>query len=216
MGITVLIVAESGAGKTASLRNLPPEAALQIQVNRKSLPFSSKDWKPITKDNPNGSVIVTDNYNKITKILDRAVELGKKQIIIDDSNYLMSNENMRRVEEKGYTKFTEMAKAYWALIMHAQNLPDDVRVYFFSHAQTDAYGKSKPKTIGKMLDEVICIEGLFTIVMSCNVADGRHFFQTKTNGNDCVKTPMGMFKQSEIDNCLKLVDETICEYEGIE
>ncbi|EEZ85527.1 hypothetical protein VME_45890 [Vibrio harveyi 1DA3] len=217
MGIPVLIIGGSGSGKSTALRNLNPDDVLHIRSVKKSLPFSSRNWKPLNKSNPKGSYIQTDNYATIHKALDRALEIGKKIIVIDDSNYLMQNEAMRRVNETGYSKFTAMAKAYWDLLIHAQDLGSDIRVYFMCHSQADSEGIQKPKTIGKMLDDQVCIEGLFTIVLGANynVEEERYYFSTRKR-EDVVKTPLGMFEESEIDNCLKLVDETICEYEGIE
>lgn len=211
MAIPVLIIGDSGSGKTTSLRNIPPENALLVQSIDKRLPFRAKGWAKATRENPNGSIVVTDNYAKLHRILNKATET-KDIIIFDDANYLMQNEEMRRVEETGYKKFTQQAKAFWELIDHAQKLPNDARVYFMMHTQTDASGFIKPKTTGKMLDEKIVIEGLFTIVFRCMTVDGKHMFTTETNGNDPVKTPMEMFNSYEIDNDLFMVDNAIKQY----
>jgi hypothetical protein len=216
MGIPVLILGNSGTGKTTSLRNLDPKTTLLIQSVKKSLPFKSNNWKPLTKDNRDGSILVTRDYPVIHKSIHKAVnELGKKIIIIDDSNYLMSLEEMSRVNETGYKKFTDMAINFSGLIFMSQDLPDDVRVYFMAHTQTADDGRISIKTTGKMLDDKIVVEGLFTIVLHCHERDGHHFFTTKKQGGDPVKTPMGMFDSEEIDNDLNLVDSKICDYEDI-
>ena len=142
MGIPVLILGNSGTGKTTSLRNLDPKTTLLIQSVKKSLPFKSNNWKPLTKDNRDGSILVTRDYPVIHKSIHKAVnELGKKIIIIDDSNYLMSLEEMSRVNETGYKKFTDMAINFSGLIFMSQDLPDDVRVYFMAHTQTADDGR---------------------------------------------------------------------------
>lgn len=216
MGIPVLILGNSGTGKTTALRNLDPSKSLLIQPIKKSLPFKSKGWKRLSKDNQDGSIIVSRDYPVIQKSILKAVnELGRKVIIIDDANYLMSLEEMSRVNETGYKKFTDMAINFSGLIFFAQSLPDDVRVYFMAHTQTGDDGRISIKTTGKMLDDKIVVEGLFTIVMRCHERDGKHYYTTKKQGDDPVKTPMGMFDSEEIDNDLNLVDSTICDYEEI-
>lgn len=217
MGLPVLILGNSGVGKTSSLMNLDPAKALLIQPVKKSLPFRSSQWKPISKENPSGSVMVMRDYKRIFGSMSKAAgEVGKEIIIIDDANYLMSLEEMSRVDETGYRKFTDMAVNFSNLIFTAQNLPDHVRVYILAHTKTNEDGEISIKTTGKMLDEKIVVEGLFTIVMRCHERDGHHFFTTKKHGGDPVKTPIGMFDTDEIPNDLALVDAQICDYEGIE
>lgn len=217
MGIPVMILGNSGTGKTTSLRNLNPERTLLIQAVNKRLPFKAKalGWKPVNRENPNGSVYITDDYEVIKKALMAANSRGKDIVIIDDANYLMTHENLRRVEEKGYGKFTHMALHFWDLVKAAQEVPGDMRVYFMAHTQTDSEGKVSIKTIGKMLDDQIVVEGLFTIVLGAHVRDGKHFFTTKNSGSDTVKTPIDMFDDEEIDNDLERVDNAICEFYGL-
>jgi len=217
MAVLALIIGGSGSGKSASLRNQDAKHSLLIQPNKgKSLPFKSAEWrKKFNSKNTAGSLYISDNYAMIHKVIDAAVKAGKKTIIVDDSNYFMQNESLRRVDETGYTKFTAMAKSYIGLIEHCSSLSDDVTVYIMSHIQEDDHGNIKPKTVGKLIDNQVCLEGLFTIVFRCYERDGKHYFSTKTNGLDCVKTPMGMFEDEEIDNDLAAVDAIIREYEGI-
>ena len=154
-----------------------------------------------------------DNYVKIAEAINNT---DKKTIVIDDAQYLMANEFMRRSNEIGYQKFTDIANNFWALVNGITNdLPDDVIVFILMHTDTDENGKEKAKTIGKMLDEKICIEGMSSIVLKTVVKDGVYTFTTQNNGRDTVKSPLGMFKTFEIDNDLKEVDRTVREYWNI-
>lgn len=199
MGQAVLIIGESGTGKSASLRNFERGEVTLFNVAGKPLPFKGKFVNEI----------VTDSYREIKKGLQN---LETPVAVIDDSQYLMANEFMRRSDERGYDKFTEIAKNYWELITMVSKLPFDKVVYFLSHSDTDASGREKVKTIGKMLDEKITVEGLFTIVLKTKVQDGKYSFLTQNNGNDTVKSPMGLFDANEIPNDLKAVDERIRKY----
>lgn len=199
MGIPVLILGESGSGKSASLRNFKKGEVGIINVAGKPLPFKGDL----------GSYS-TDNYAQIHAILEKA---KAKIIVIDDAQYLMANEFMRRAKETGFQKFTDIGQNYWNLIMTVINkLDDDVVVYFMSHIERDQEGHEKVKTIGKLLDEKITTEGLFSIVLKTQVKDGKYSFVTQTNGMDTVKSPIGLFEELEIDNDLKIVDQKIREY----
>ncbi|MBD1229471.1 AAA family ATPase [Xenorhabdus griffiniae] len=216
MGTATLILGESGTGKSTSLRNLNPEETLLIQTVRKPLPFRSAAWKQWNKNDAATSVFVTDNWQHIIRAIESADNYGKKIIVIDDFQYLMANEFMRRSEEKSFDKFTEIGSHTWNVINTAiSKTPDDLRVYFLSHTEETQMGKIKMKTIGKMLDEKITVEGMFTIVLKTAVRDGQYLFTTQNNGFDTVKSPMGLFDSSEIENDLKAVDDAICEYYGI-
>ncbi len=216
MSIAVMVLGESGAGKSRSMKHLNPADTLVIQPIRKPLPFRSANWQPFCKDNPQGSVMVTDHIPTIIKCIVNAEKWGKQHVVIDDAQYIMVNESLRRCAETGFTKFTEMAKGYVDLIHAAANTNNNVRVYFMTHIQTDDFGFARAKTVGKMIDSQVCLEGLFSIVMKCQARDGRHFFSTKTNGHDPVKTPEEMFESDEIENDLASVDAAICDYYGIE
>ena len=198
MGIPVLILGESGSGKSASLRNFKPGDIGLINVNGKPLPFKN-DLKSVN----------TDSYAKVEKVLK---ESKVKTIVIDDSQYLMANEFMRTAKITGYQKFTDIGLNFWNLVKTVSALPDDKIVYFLHHIETTDTGRQKIKTIGKLLDEKITLEGMFTIVLKTSVHDGQYRFSTQNNGFDTVKTPIGMFESEEIDNDLKAVDEAIRNY----
>ena len=200
MGIPVFVLGHSGTGKSTSLRNFKSNEILHINVISKPLPFKGR-----FAETYNG-----DNYAEIAKAINKT---KCKSIVIDDAQYLMANEFMRRSFEKGYDKFTEIANNFWTLINSITNdLPFDVIVYFLMHTDTDENGNEKAKTIGKLLDEKICIEGMSSIVLKTAVKDGVYSFLTQNNGHDTVKSPLGMFPTYEIDNDLKAVDTTIREY----
>lgn len=202
MGLPVLILGESGTGKSASLRNFTEKDKVAIiNVNGKPLPFKNKL-----------ATMKTDDYEEIKKTMLAVQNKGYKRIVIDDSQYLMANEFMRRAKERGYDKFTEIAQNFWDLINSANALDDDVIIYFLSHIERDANGNEKIKTIGKMLDEKITVEGMFTIVLKTQVQDGHYGFATQNNGQDTVKSPIGLFDASVIDNDLKIVDTAIRNY----
>ena len=199
MGIPVMILGESGTGKSASLRNFSQDEIGVINVCGKPLPFRNqiKDLK-------------TDNYMAIEKALKAS---SKKAAVIDDCQYLMANEYMRQAKVTGYQKFTDIAQNFWTLVQVViRELPEDVIVYFLGHIERDANGNEKFKTIGKMLDEKITVEGMFTIVLKTSVQEGQYLFATRNNGSDTVKSPIGLFDEPYIDNDLKSVDTAIREY----
>ena len=201
MGKKVLILGNSGTGKSASMRNFKKDEILIINVAGKDMPFKE----------PKGGFekINTDNYREIKRAMNST---KKKVIVIDDAQYLMGNEFMRRATEKGYDKFTEIAQNFWELQQTISNLPNDVVVYELSHIDRDVDGNEKMKTIGKMLDEKITVEGMFSIVLKTVVNDGNYYFQTQNSGKDTCKSPIGLFNSLLIENDLKKVDQAIREY----
>ena len=205
MGIPVMIWGESGTGKSASLRNFQPGEVAIINVAGKPLPFRTRL-----------KTYISDDYNQVTAAIRGYVGKGAKSIVIDDSQYLMADEFMRRAKENGFQKFTDIGKNYFDLISLVKTLPDDRIVYFLSHLTTDDQGRERCKTIGKLLDEKITVEGLFTIVLKTQVKDGHYYFSTQNNGMDTVKSPIGMFEDSLTENDLKTIDLTIREYYNTE
>lgn len=208
MSIATVILGQSGTGKSTSLRNLDPEQTLLIQSIKKPLPFKGS-WK-LVKDG--GNVIVCDTASGIVAAMRKT---RRKIIVVDDFQYVMANEFMRRSSEKGYDKFTDIGKNAWDIFSVSMSLPDDVRVYILSHTDTSDDGRTKLKTIGKMLDDKITLEGMVSIVLKTVVQDGQYLFSTRNNGSDTVKTPMGMFDADLIDNDLSAVDTAIFQYYGL-
>lgn len=201
MGIPVLILGESGSGKSTSLRNFKPNEVGVFNVASKPLPFRAK--LPCA----NGAT-----YQLIRDTLEKP---KLRCYVIDDSQALMAFEMFSRVKEKGYDKFTEIAVAFYELLQFIiQKTPPDCIVYFLHHTETSDSGKVKAKTVGKMLDNQLTVEGLFSIVLLTQTDGTRHWFDTQSDGFNTAKSPMEMFPR-EIDNDLKIVDSTIREYWGL-
>ena len=216
MSNLILILGQSGTGKSTSIRNMDSEDTFIIQTVNKPLPFKGfKKSYPIMDKDGKGKRLVTDSYDKIIgclKYLNNNKDI--KNIIIDDFQYVISNEFMLRAKEKGFDKFTEMAQHYYVIIDVASRLREDLNIFFLSHNEQKEDGTSKVKTIGKLLDEKITIEGLFTIVLNTVIQDNKYYFQTQNNGFNTTKSPLGMFDEQLIENDLKLVTEKINEYYG--
>lgn len=203
MGVPVLILGDSGSGKSYSIKNFDPEEVGIFAVEKPRLPFK-KDFR----------IAKNANYGIIMKTLQNT---KLKKYVIDDSQYLLVNELFDRVTERGYDKFTEMAVHFRNLIhMVNQVAPDDCIVYFLHHPETDsATGRQKAKTVGRMLDEKLTVEGCFDIVLFATIENGEHFFITQSDGSTTAKSPEGMFEE-KIPNDLKLVDGKIREYYEME
>lgn len=205
MAIPVLIIGKSGSGKSTSLRNCTNNDSWSlIKVIEKPLPFKGKI--------PTGT---TDDYETIKKWL----KGGKaKSFVIDDAGYLITNYFMKNHTSKGagngvFQLYNTLADNFWGLVQFiVSELPSDKIVYIIMHEETNDFGDIKPKTIGKLLDEKICLEGMFTIVLRCVIANNEHLFVTQSDGGAVSKSPIDMFDKLEIDNDLKIVDSTIREY----
>lgn len=210
MSYATLILGQSGTGKSTSLRNLDPNKVLLIQAISKPLPFRSADWKPIGKDG--GTVFVCDNANTIVRAMEKT---DREIIIIDDFQYILANEFMRRAGEKSFDKFTDIGRNAWHIFDTATKLQANKRIYILAHTQENEYGDTRIKTIGKLCDEKIVLEGMVTTVLQTTVINQQYKFLTQNNGKNTVKSPMGMFDNEHIDNDLALVDKTICDYYGI-
>ena len=196
--VPVLLIGKSGTGKSASLRNFKKDEIAIANVLGKPLPFKSDIEAP-----------KVDDYKIILKAIEKT---DKKVIVIDDAGYLLTNEFMKKSSIKGYDKYNEMANNFFELINGIKAVEGGKTVYLIMHEDIDEFGNVKPKTIGKLLDDKVNIQGMFTVCLRSMYENDKYIFRVKTNGQDCVKTPIGMFKEDEIENDLKLVDEKIREY----
>lgn len=200
----MLIIGKSGSGKSTSLRHFEEEEIGLINVSRKPLPFRKKFT----------STANTDDYNTIMNCITKTT---KSSIVIDDASYLIVNQFMKGHSNAGsgnavFGFYNKVGDSFWGLIEFVKSLPDNKIVYFMMHEDKSENGDIKPKTIGKILDEKVCLEGMFTVVLRCMKDDKRHIFRTQSDGNDVAKSPMQMFEELEIDNDLKFVDESIRSY----
>jgi len=226
MSELVGIVGMSGSGKSTSIRNLDPKTTFIIRVTKKPLPFAGykKMYSEFSKDNPSGNYFQSDNPMIISKTLDYINEKRPeiKTIIIDDFQYTMGFEYMRRAREKGYEMFKEVGQNTFNLINKAESLRDDIIVFVLTHPEidTDALGNKmvKIKTLGKMIDSYITLDGMFTTILYTNVEKTNngieYWFTTQTDGVNTAKSPIGMFDSYKIPNDLTLVIEAINKYQN--
>ena len=201
MPVKVLIYGESGSGKSASLRNFDEKDVAIFNVSEKPLPFKKKLPMMKTAD---------------MKVIAQAIRQNDKNCyVVDDAGLAMTFYLFGKVNDKGYEKFTNVAKDFYDMIRAVDSCSDDTIVYFLMHSDRSEDGsKVKAKTAGKMIDSQLTLESLFTIVLHC-VTDGkRHYFQTQSDGVTTAKSPMDMFPL-EMDNDLKAVDTAIREYYGL-
>lgn len=213
MSYLTLILGESGTGKTTSLRNLDPAKTLLIQPFRKPLPFPSKDWREIVKKGDNGNIVVAPDAQKIVTLMERA---PYPIIVIDDYQFILARKYMESTEPNQFALFKDIGKDGYSVFRKASELAPEKRVYILAHTQSDDSGHTKIKTLGKLLDEKINLESLCTTVLRTKVNGNKYTFTTHNSGADTVKSPLGMFTESEIDNDLAAVDERICAYYDIE
>lgn len=198
MGIPVLVLGSSGSGKSTSLRNFDEKEIGIFNVAGKPLPFKKKLPK-----------VDNATYGTIIKGL---TEPKLKTYVIDDSQYLMAFESFDHAKDTGYSKFTNMAVNFKSLIdWIIKRTPEDCIVYMLHHTELAEDGRIKAKTLGKMLDNQLTIEGMFSIVLLCQTEGSEHYFITNSDGSNPAKSPMDMFEM-KIPNDLKLVDTTIREY----
>lgn len=227
MAQSVLIIAESGSGKSTSIETLNPAETFIINVANKPLPF--KGWKTKykqwSKETPNGNLYAKPEADSIVACMRYVSEKRPeiKTIVIDDFQYMSGFEYMEKALEKGYDKFTKMASNLSKVATLPKDLRDDLTVFFLTHAEesTDIEGnrKLKAKTIGKMIDNVLTLEGLFSIVLFGKVKKSKetgvkYVFETQNNGENTCKSPRGMFSTFEVPNDLGLVKKAIEDYEN--
>ena len=204
MAEKILIMGESGTGKSTSIRNCDSEITAIVNPVGKPLPF--KGSKKFTTLNG-----VTD-ADKICDFMRTQAKSGKKIIVVDDFQYILAIPFMNRIKESGWDKYNDFGSNYFNIIDVCKELPEDVCVYYLTHCETLDNGLVTVKLIGKLLREKITIEGLFTIVLRTGVSEGKYYFFTQNNGKDTVKSPMGMFDSFSIDNDLAYVDAKIRNY----
>lgn len=207
MAIVTFILGNSGEGKSFSLKHLDPNLVGIININDKPLPFRGAH-------NFESRMYATDNPENIKK----ALRASKAPIIvIDDFQYVMGNEyiggaNQKFTGDAAFQRYNIMAYNFWSILNTAiREVSGDKRVYILSHVQEDN-GRSKIKTIGKMIDDKIVPEGMVTIVLQTTIQDNKNFFMTRNNGFNTVKSPEDMFTSDLIPNDLNAVDDAICEY----
>ena len=225
MAQSVLVIADSGTGKSTSIRKLDPKDTFIINIANKPLPFKGwkKNYSNISKDNPKGNMTSASSAPGIIKAMQHVNDKmpNIKTLVVDDWQYMSSFEYFDRANEKGYDKFTQIAANLAQVAKMPKDMREDLTIFFLTHSEdsTDVNGhrKVKAKTIGKMIDNTLTLEGLFSIVLFGRVKkdeDGLEYgFDTVNNGENTCKSPMGMFKDSFIENDLQLVKDCIAEYE---
>lgn len=204
MGIPVAVYGKSGSGKSRSLKNFAEDEIFFINVEKKLLPFRKKFKYELKSDDPK-------------LIMEQLAKMPTKVAVIDDTTFIMTNLFMRKHRNmKGNQQFdlyNDIADGIWSMYEFVKNkLPNDVIVYFIHHEDSDDFGQTRIKTIGKLLDSKVCIEGIVTICIRCMSKDGKHYFKVDTDGSDITKAPEEMFSEGEFENDLKLVDTIIREY----
>lgn len=211
MGVSVLVYGKSGSGKSRSLKAFGPDEVFLINPIGKQLPFPGR-FRYTVK---------TDQYPTIKNGLKKMQEKGIRCAVIDDAGYLLTNQFMRghalpKAGASTFDLYNDIGDNFWDLLTFVQNdLPDDVIVYILMHEVTNDYGDTKLRTIGKLLDEKVCIEGMVTVAIRCLTEGDRHYFRTQSDGSDISKSPEGMLPL-EMDNDLKAVDTAIRAYWGME
>jgi hypothetical protein len=199
MASIVMVIGQSGTGKSTSLRNFKQGEASVINVSKKPMPFPCEL-----------AVANTGSYKTIKELM---LKTTSPAIIVDDCTYLIVNEYMASADVRGFDKFVAMAKNFWEFMNFCINeLPEDKIVYFLGHSEKGEDGREHFKTVGKMLDSTVVCEGYCSVVLKTIVEDGHYYFATHNNGYDTVKSPLGMFAEDRIDNDLKAVDTRLREF----
>lgn len=206
MGMPVLVYGKSGSGKSRSMKFFGPEEILLINIEGKELPFRNT-FKYICR---------TDSLDHI---ISQIQKMPCKIAVLDDAGYLMTHLFMLNHKNKkgsaSFDMYDDIADKMYFLVQRIKSeVPDDVIVYIMLHEDTNDMGDTKIRTIGKLIDNKVCLEGMVTVCIRCMSDNGKHFFRTQTDGFDITKTPEDMFPDVEIDNNLKLVDDTIREFYG--
>lgn len=202
MAQKILIMGESGTGKSTSMRNCDPATTAVVNPVGKPLPFKAK-FDMLNNE--------TD-ARKITRYMKEQAAAGKKLIVVDDFQYILAVPYMNRIKETGWDKYNDFGANYFEIIDVCKDLPDDVVVVYMTHLETLDNGLTTVKLIGKLLREKITIEGLFTVVLRTGVNEAKYYFCTQNSGKDTVKSPLGMFPVYAIENDLAYVVDKVRNY----
>lgn len=207
MGMCVLVYGKSGSGKSRSLKFFGEDEILLINIEGKELPFRNT-FKYICR---------TDSLDTI---ITQIQKMPCKIAVIDDAGYLMTHHFMDNHRNKkgsaSFDMYDDIADTMYFLVKRIKKeTPEDVIVYVMLHEDTNDMGETKIRTIGKLIDNKVCLEGMVTVCLRCMSDYGKHFFRTQTDGFDISKSPEDMFEDTEIDNNLKLVDDTIRKFYGL-
>lgn len=207
MGFPVICYGKSGSGKSRSLKYFDDDEIFYINVEKKPLPFRKKFKYELRSDN-------------VDLIKNQLSKMPTNVAVIDDVTYIMVNTFMRRHRDmrggRQFDLYNDIGDYIWGLMEFVKNeLPDDVIVYFMMHEDTNDYGMTKIRTIGKLLDDKVVPEGIVTICIRCMSKDGKHYFKAVTEGDDITKSPEELFPEEEFENNLKFVDEQIREFYGM-
>jgi len=225
MANEVLVIGNSGSGKSTSYEHLNPKETFIVNVGKKPLPFKGwkKNYNNFSKSNPKGNYLETDDASLICNAM-AYVDKNRPEIknfLVDDGQYIMANEFMRKANEKGYQKFTDIASHMWKVVTTGKAMRENINFILVGHADTstDVDGKTTTrfKTVGKLVDNVVNIEGMFTVVLFTEVKVEpnktiSHSFLTQTDGTNTAKSPRGMFPELKIENDLNYVINTANAY----
>lgn len=216
MSNAVLILGDSGTGKSTSIRTLPPAETFVLNILGKSLPFrgSAKNYQRLSEDGTTGNFYASDDFNKVKRIINlintKRPEI--KYLIIDDAGFLIMGDYIKNALIKGFEKYTNLAKQFSEIINSIRILRDDLFCFVMMHIETQADGKTKPKSIGKMIDNVVCIEANFTYIFHTQIIDHKYKFITNNDGTHMAKSSLGAFEELLIDNDLMMIVNRINEY----
>lgn len=211
-----LIIGESGTGKSTSMRNLDSASTFVINVIDKPLPFRGykAKYQPMSVDGSTGNYYATDDYAKIIKVVNH-ISTKRSDIttvIIDDFQFILTNEFMRRCMERGFDKFSEIGNHAWQIMNALKLLRDDIDVFILTHSAMDETGKMNIKTIGKLFSEKYGMETAVSILLQTEVQDGQYNFITQGDARHIAKSPFEMFEDRSIPNDLAFVKQKMHEY----
>ncbi len=216
MSKTILILGESGVGKSTAIRTLPADETFIINIINKALPFKGamKKYNKLSPDGLTGNYYSADDSSAII----RAIELVNKKrpeikyLIIDDFGFSITQSFMKKAHIKSFEKFNEIGYEAFSVLETVKRLRDDLFCFVTMHTEIDGNGRYKPRTVGKMIDQYIVIEGIFDLVLHALIVDGRHVFLTNNDNVHMAHTAIDMFPTNFIDNDMKLVVDAINDY----